>query len=272
MPPALLSKALTLRRGAQTVLEGLEFSLPAGSLSVILGPNGAGKSTLLRLATGEFMPSSGSLRVLDQDFTSLGWRDAARLRHRIGYMPQLPEHAPAVPLSLREVVEIGRVALQPWAGSLSASDRAVCQHWLQRFGLSSLADRPYQDLSGGEQRKAQLARIFAQEPEIILLDEPAGHLDLPSQDRLVRLLSEVWRETHTTVVMVTHELRHIPRDCSHVLMLDRGHKLDFGPPDTTLSDKSLSRLYGEPVELIRHRGRYAAIGADLPSVEGGPHA
>jgi iron complex transport system ATP-binding protein len=252
-------EGVTVRRGRQAALDAVSFALPAGSLTAVLGPNGAGKSTLLRAVNGELQPTAGTVRVLGEDVGALGWRASARLRRRIGVMPQQADHAPAVPLTVREVVEIGRVAHGRHGAPLKRADHAICTGWLQRFGLEKLTGRSFAALSGGEQRKAHLARIFAQEPELILLDEPAGHLDLPAQDALTRLIAEVWRETRATVVIVTHELRHLPPDTTHVILLGRGHVVAAGPPRAILTSAGLSALFEEPLEVFEHRGRYAAV-------------
>jgi len=264
---AVQFEGVTIRRGGHPALEYVSLALPAGSLTAVLGPNGAGKSTLLRAITGELRPASGGLRVLGENPVALDWRAAARWRRRIAVMPQHADHAPAVPLAVGEVVEIGRVARGRRGRPLDADDRAVCGRWLARFGLERLAARSFGTLSGGEQRKTHLARVFAQEPELILLDEPAGHLDLPAQDALTRLIAEVWRETRATVLIVTHELRHLPPDTTHVILLARGRVVAAGAPPETLTSATLSALFGEPLAVFERRGRYAAVAAD----EGGEH-
>lgn len=266
MQNALTFSEANLRRGKRLILDRLTLSLPAGALCVVLGPNGAGKTTLLRAATGELPLASGLVQVLGENLAELGWRASARLRRKIGVMPQLPEHAPASPLSVLELVEMSRSAMAPTSPRLPVQDAELCARWLKRFDLAGHASRPYASLSGGEQRKAHLARIFAQEPELILLDEPAGHLDLPSQDDLVRLLGSVWRETGTTIVIVTHDLRQMPPETTHVVLLAQGSLLAVGAPGDTVTDANLSRLYGEEVNVLQHAGRYLAIasGKELP--------
>jgi ABC-type cobalamin/Fe3+-siderophores transport system ATPase subunit len=261
---------VTVRRDRQTALDDVSLALPAGSLAAVLGANGAGKSTLLRALNGELHPALGTVRVLGEDVGALDWRASARLRRRIAVMPQHADHAPAVPLAVREVVEIGRVAHGRRGTPLSREDRAICRGWIERFGLADLADRPFGALSGGEQRKTHLARIFAQEPELILLDEPAGHLDLPAQDALTRLIAEVWRETRATVLIVTHELRHLPPDTTHVILLARGRIVAQGAPRATLTSVTLSALFDEPLEVFERNGRYAAVATGGDDMGGTP--
>lgn len=266
MPDAIEFDGACVKRGGRLVLDALSFRLPAGSLCVALGPNGAGKTSMLGAATGEFPLSSGTVRVLGRNLETLGWSESARHRRRIGFMPQLSEQAPAAQLSVRELVEISRSSVAPASAILPDKDREICDAWIRRFGLYKHAERPFGSLSGGEQRKAHLARIFAQEPELILLDEPAGHLDLPSQDDLVRLLGEVWRETKTSIVIVTHDLRQLPPETTQVLLLSHGRLLGFGDAPSTINDENLSALYQEKVNVFNHAGRYLAIasGKELP--------
>jgi iron complex transport system ATP-binding protein len=254
-PPAIDLVSVSLRWAGRPVLDGVSLTVPAGSLVTILGPNGAGKSSLLRLLTGELHATSGAVRVLGTAVAELGWRDGARLRRRIGVMPQLTDSEPVVPLTVREVSGIGRTARD---GAARAGDVAVIDRWLARLGLAALADRPFSRLSGGEQRRVHLARVFAQEPELILLDEPAGHLDFPAQEALVTLLAELWRETGVTIVLVTHELRHLPPGLSQVVLLREGRVVRLGPPAETLTSAGLSETYGESIEVHTHRGRWFA--------------
>jgi ABC-type cobalamin/Fe3+-siderophores transport system ATPase subunit len=252
--PAIALDALSVRLAGRTVLHGLTLAIPAGAFVAVLGPNGAGKTTLLRALDGELPATAGRIHVLGEDLSALDWRSGARLRRRIGVMPQLTEDSPPVSLTVREVVEIGRTARR----GEDPEGAAVVAHWLVRLGLGALAQRPYDRLSGGEKRRTHLARVFAQEPELILLDEPAGHLDFPAQESLVALLAGLWRETGVTVVLVTHELRQLPPGLSHVILLREGRMVQQGPPVETLTGPALSATFGENIEVHTHRGRWFA--------------
>jgi len=244
--------SVSVRHSGRALLDDVSLALPAGSFTAILGPNGAGKTTLLRVLDGELAPTAGTRRILGSDPAALDWRAAAAWRRRSGVMPQLANHSSPVPLSMREVVAIARVA-QP-----APDDSARCARWIERLGLAALADRPFGRLSGGEQRRTHLARVFAQEPELVLLDEPAGHLDFPAQESLVRLLQELWRETGATIVLVTHDLRHLPPGLSHVVLLREGRIVKQGSPEDTLTAEALGETFGQPVAVDRHRGRWTA--------------
>lgn len=252
MDPVVSLQNLSVRQGKRLLLDRVSLEIPAGGFVAVLGANGAGKTTLLRVLQGELAPDEGSRRVLGTDPRLLGWRDAARWRRRIGVMPQLVERSEAVPLSVREVVELARVAAP------DEIDDAEIERWLGRLGVGDLAERPFERLSGGERRRTHLARVFAQKPELVLLDEPAGHLDFPAQETLVALLRDLWKESRVTVVLVTHELRHLPPELSQVVLLRDGRIVSQGIPDKTLDSESLSRTFGQDVEVRRQGGRWSA--------------
>jgi ABC-type cobalamin/Fe3+-siderophores transport system ATPase subunit len=245
---------VSVHQGGRALLDTVSLEIPRGAFTAILGPNGAGKSSLLRVLEGELPLSSGSRSILGVDPANLNWRAAAAWRRRLGVMPQLPEKSPPAPLSVREVVAISQI------GSGRALDLAMIAPWIARLGLEGLSERPYHRLSGGEQRRVHLARVFAQKPELVLLDEPTGHLDFPAQELLVQLLHELWCESKVTIVMVTHELRHLPPCLSQVVLLRQGRVVRHGSPDLVLSSEALSETFDLPVEVYKHRGRWVATG------------
>jgi iron complex transport system ATP-binding protein len=243
-----------LRRHRRWVVEGLGFFLNRGELLGVLGPNGAGKTTLLDALTGE-IAYEGSLRVFGREVSGLRSEERSAFRTRIGLVPQLGEQAPPVPLMVEEVVAIGRTGRAGILHRLSRQDREVCARWMERLGLSPLAKRPFPRLSGGERRKVHLARALAQEPELLLLDEPAGHLDLRWQEEMTALVETLRQETGLTVVMVTHEARHLPSHCDRIVLLECGRMLASGDTREVLQSGLLSRAFGTPLEVILRDGR-----------------
>jgi len=238
------------------ILCDLSFCVHEGEMVGVIGPNGAGKTTLLRLLLGLCRVSSGRIRVGGQDPSLLRGAALARFRLKIGYVPQLDLAPSGVPLSVREVVQISRAGHAGLLRRLGAQDRAAVELWLARMGLLELADVPYARLSGGQQRKVQLARALAQEPQLLLLDEPASNLDLAWQEALVALVDEVKRTTGITIMMVTHDLSLLPPCCGRVMVLAGGRLKADGPPAKVLLPSVLSELYGSPVEVQRRDARY----------------
>ena len=244
MGEALRLRDVLLRRGERVVLRGLDLEAARGDFLGVIGPNGAGKTTLLEAMAGSH-PYTGSLRVLEQEVGGLSAAGRSRLRTRIGFVPQMSAETPVVPLCVREVVAIGRTGRAGPFHALSARDREICHHWMEQLGLLELAGRSYLRLSGGERSKVHLARALAQEPELLLLDEPAGHLDLRWQEEMTELVRRLWRSTGLTVVMVTHELRHLPAGCDHLVLLGQGRLLGSGRAESVLGLSGDIRLMND---------------------------
>ena len=261
-PVAVEMHGLKLRLGRGFRLEVPELRVARGEFVTLLGPNGAGKSTLLRTVLGLLRPATGVLRVLGEEVPALRGGALAALRRRIGYVPQLLPPRSELPMTLREVVAIGRTARAGLGRRLRQEDWAVVDSWLGRLGLAGLAERTFSELSGGEQRKALLARAMAQEPELLLLDEPAANLDLGWREQLVATLEALYRQTPLTVALVCHELEVLPPACRRVVLLENGRPTATGTPEEVLNPERVHRLYGEGLVAVHAGGRHAVVPAD----------
>lgn len=259
MTVALEMQHVTVRHRRTSILDDVSFSLAGGAFLAVLGPNGAGKTTLLNAIPG-FARFSGAVKVLGADVARLSPFGRGRLRKRIGYVPQLHARAASImPLSVREVVEMGRAGVRGLTRPLNAEDRRICSDVMRDVDLDRLADRPFGVLSGGEQRKVHLARALAQQPEILLLDEPAGHLDLRWQESITQLIGRVWRATKITVIMVTHDPRHLPAGVTHAAVLSGGRLVSIGTLADAMDATRLSDLYGLPLRVLETDGRYVVL-------------
>jgi iron complex transport system ATP-binding protein len=224
-----------------------------------MGPNGAGKTTLLRMCLGWLRPVAGTVRVLGETVTDLRGAGLAALRGRLGYLPQFPPSPGEMPLTVREVAVIGRTARVGLGRRLSRADWAAVDDWLARLGLAGLADRAFHELSGGEQRKVLLARVMAQEPELLLLDEPAANLDLGWRGQLVAELDRLHRQTGLAAVLVCHEPEMLLPACRRVVWLEAGCVVASGAPETVLSTERLRRVYGSGMRVLHLQGRHAVV-------------
>jgi ABC-type Mn2+/Zn2+ transport system ATPase subunit len=198
IPLAILDNVSVTLAGRQ-VLDSVSLELREGDFVMLRGANGAGKTTLLRCILGMVKPSAGTVR-------HEGGGGAA------GYVPQVQRGALAMPLLVRDVVAIGRCAHLPFWGGLRATDRAAVGEAMQTVGIAHLASRPIRMLSGGEQQKMQLARVLAQQPRLLLLDEPTAHLDAASRHEFIALLAQVFETRSMAVLLVTHD-EHAVADC-----------------------------------------------------------
>ncbi len=250
---------LRVEAGGRTILALDRWCVAPGEVAAILGPNGAGKSTLLRACLGKMRPAAGRATVLGSTPSTLGPGARARWRRRIGYVPQGLAARTEMPLTVREVVAIGRTGLAGLLRPLRREDWRRVDAWIERLGLEPLARAAYGDLSGGEQRKTLLARAMVQEPELLALDEPTANLDLGWRERLVALLETLFRETDVTVLLVCHELAALPPACRRVLLLADGRPLADGPPAQVLTPERVASLYGPGLDVVRRGGRLAVV-------------
>ena len=247
---------LSVFAGGRTILSVEDLTVSAGEVVTILGPNGAGKSTLLKCCLGFQRGTTGEVRLLSQCVRRAG---LSRLRRRVGYVPQILAAHSEMPLTLREVVAIGRCGIAGLLRPLGRDDWQIVDEWTDRLGLGGLADSAYSDLSGGEQRKALIARAMVQQPELLMLDEPTANLDLFWREQIVAVLEELCRQMRLTVILVCHELEVIPPCCRRVVLLEAGRISADGPPDEVLTDERIASLYGGGLAVVHDGGRHAVI-------------
>lgn len=251
-------RAVRVRAGRRTILSVDALSVEAGAFVAVIGPNGAGKSTLLKTLVG-IQRAAGTVRVLGRTVGDLGAGGLARLRRRIGYVPQVLAERSELPLTLREVVAIGRTGIAGLGRRLGREDWRRVDEWLGRLGLAPLAGQAYSNLSGGEQRKALIAKAMVQDPDLLLLDEPTANLDLAWRERIVETLESLFRDVPVTVLLVCHDLEVIPACCGRLVLLEDGAVAADGPPAGVLTSDRVARLYGTHLEVLHRRGRYVVV-------------
>ncbi|MBA2295723.1 MAG: metal ABC transporter ATP-binding protein [Actinobacteria bacterium] len=208
--------------GGPPVLTGVSLAVEPGAFVGIAGPNGGGKTTLLRLVVGLERPVSGRVRLH-------GLAPGARDGPRIGYVPQRAQLASGTPVTVREMVETGRLALRGPLGPLRADDRQAVAAALERVGLAEHATVPLRTLSGGMQQRAFIARALAADPVLLALDEPTTGVDAESQESLAALLAELRDALGVTILYVSHEFGAVEQFVSR-LVLVRGRIVFDGPP------------------------------------------
>ncbi len=200
-------------RGGPPVLEDVTLTVEPGEFLGIAGPNGGGKTTLLRLALGLERPLSGVVRVFGAPPGARGSRP------RIGYVSQRAQLASATPVTVREVVEAGRLAVRGPFGRLRATDRAAVAAAIERVGLENRASSPLRTLSGGMQQRAFIARALASEPALLALDEPTTGVDAASQESLAALLAELRSDLGVTILYVSHEFGAVEHVVSRLVLV-----------------------------------------------------
>ncbi len=245
--PAILSAHGLVRqergRGSSGwTLGPLDLEVSVGECLAIVGPNGAGKTTLLRCLAGLREPTAGEVAHRGRRFADLSRRELAR---RIAYVPQV--RPASVPLSVREAVELGRYPhLSRFQLAPSATDHRAIDRALAAAGIEAFAERPLDELSGGERQMAWIAAALAQEAEVLILDEPTTHLDPRHQRDVAGLLHRLHREGGATVLLATHDLELAGLLGDRVLALRSGRIASLGPPSEVLAADSLADLFDAP--------------------------
>jgi iron complex transport system ATP-binding protein len=246
-----------LRLDGSPILTDVDWPVARDERWVVLGANGAGKTTLLRIAACYQHPTSGTVDVLGH---RLGRVDVRALRERVAFSSSALAAALEVRMTASEVVMTGRhAALAPWWHTYTDEDRKRAHELLARFGCAPLAQHSFASLSAGERQRVLLARTLAQEPGVVLLDEPTAGLDVGGREQLVADLA-AWAvdATRPPVVLVTHHLEEVPPAFTHVLVLRAGRVLASGPLGETMTDDVLSQTYGVGLRVMHDAGRWSA--------------
>ncbi|MGO2369230.1 ABC transporter ATP-binding protein [Serratia grimesii] len=216
------------------VLDDLSFQARPGEVTGVLGVNGSGKSTLLKLLAGLIPPSRGRIYLHETDIATLKGHERAK---RMTFLEQSGPSAFAIPV--KDVVLLGRlVYASRWAG-FSAEDYRIAGQAMEQVGMSSLAEREWHQLSGGEQQRVHLARALAQQTPWLLLDEPANHLDIAHQQQFMALL----RRLGISVVVSLHDLNLAANYCDRLMLLKEGRLHAFGPPQQVLTPETIRDVY-----------------------------
>lgn len=259
-------------RPRRVVVDGLNLSLAAGELVCLIGPNGVGKSTLMRTIAGLQPPLAGHVSLMGDD---LGQLSARELAQRLSMV--LTERVDAGLLPAYNLVALGRHPYTGWSGKLSDHDAAIVRQAIEAVGAVELAGRSVNELSDGERQKIMIARALAQEPDLMLLDEPTAYLDLPRRVEMMGLLRRLAHETGRAILLSTHDLDLALRSADRIWLLPNGGPMQVGAPeDLVLSGAFEAAFHSEGVIFDpqtgsfaiseTHRGRITLEGEGLPLV------
>ncbi len=233
--------------GSQQVLRQVSLNAAEGEFVGIIGPNGSGKSTLLRVISGVAAPIAGSVRLQGEEVRRIPRNQLARRVAVVQQSGHIPDGFTAW-----EVALLGRT---PYLGLLQAEsehDFAVVQRALVLCGAAEYAERRMGELSGGERQRVVIARALAQEPELLLLDEPTAHLDISHQVSILDLVYELSRSQGITVVAVFHDLNVAAQYCDRLVILAGGAVLAEGPPAEVITAEQVAHAYGAQVIVLPH--------------------
>ena len=261
--PALECRGVSVERGGNRVVTGVDLVVEEGDWVAIVGPNGAGKTSLLHAVAG-LIPATGELRVGGLDPGNAPRRQVARV---VALMPQRP----VVPegTTVRELVALGRTAHLRRFGTETAADRDAVERTLHRLELDQLADRPALGLSGGELQRVVLGRALAQEPRVLLLDEPTSALDIGHQQSVLDLVDAMRLQDELTVVAAMHDLTLAGQYGRRVVLMDQGRVVADASPSEVLRPVRLADVYGARVEVLQRDTGPAVLPLPADATPGG---
>ena len=247
--PLLRVEGVTFSYGRGAVLKGVDLSVGEGEFIGIIGPNGSGKTTLLKLMTRILTPAGGVIRLGGRPLGEMGRRDLSR---KIAFVPQ--EETTPFSFTAMEMVLMGR---SPYLRGLQMEgehDLAAAERAMTLTDCWRFRGRDIHTLSGGERRRVYIARALAQEPDIILMDEPTTHLDIHHQVEIMERVEELNRGG-LTVVMVSHDINLAARFCATLVALREGEVIRHGRPEEVINGDLLEELYGCRLRVASTGGR-----------------
>jgi len=244
MEPRIQLRDACFRYDEHEIFNDLNLDLYPGEVLCILGPNGCGKTTLLRCLSGALKLNKGKVQLNGKDIASF---DIIELAKKIGFLFQ--EHVTPFPFSALEVVRMGRTPYLGLFGSPSAKDTELAEKALDKVGMLHIKNKPYTQISGGERQLILLARTLAQEPEVILLDEPTSHLDFKNQALSLRMINKL-SEHNISMVMTTHNPNHALLFPDTVAMMSSGKFIASGQTMDVVTEDNLRKTYGIEVKMF----------------------
>lgn len=224
------------------VLEDVNFTIYDRSFISIVGPNAGGKTTLLKLMLGLLEPSRGTIEILALP--------PDRARAFIGYMPQHVQFDPSFPVTVLDVVLMGRLGNGARFGPYRKKDRAICLETLRRLEMYDVWKHPFGALSGGQRQRVLIARALATEPKLLLLDEPTSNVDMAVETEFFELLNALSKTI--TVIVVSHDLGFVSQYVQRVVCVNRRVAVH---PTAAITGKMISDLYGATVRMVQHDHR-----------------
>ncbi len=274
--PAVRMESVAFAYPGREIFRDLNLSLEAGEILGLMGPNSSGKTTLLKLMDGLLHPRRGKVFLEDKDLSRIPRAEVAR---QMAVVPQESE----IPFAFTagEIVLMGRAPYLRRFGWEKKKDLEIARESMDLTDVAELEDRPFAELSGGEKQRVLVARALAQQPRVILLDEPASHLDLKHQVALHELIRRLNREKNLTVLNISHDLNMAAEYSHRMVLLQRGSIYAIGTPSEVVTEENIQRVYETMVIVERNpvsgAPRVTPVGGSMtekvfPNFKGGGEA
>ena len=236
-----------------TIFENINLKLNKGDILWLQGHNGIGKTTLINSLNGLHQINNGTIKLKGKNIKNLSFK---QISQTIGYIPQ--GHIPSFPFTVEDVVLMGRTPYLNLSQTPKEKDIEIANKAIKDMGIEHLKDKPYTNLSGGERQLVFLARILAQEPDILILDEPTSHLDFGNQIKLLEILENLAKKG-LGIIMSSHFPDHAFVSCNNVAIMENKSFLDFGTPDEVITEENLEKIYDIKVKIVKFEDRKVCV-------------
>lgn len=234
----------------KNILNNFSLKIYQNDFAVIVGKNGAGKSTLLKTIMGFIRPDCGTVSLFGVSHKNFRYK---KNLYQIGYIPQVIHIDYRMPFSVRDIVAMGRYGKVGMGKKLLSNDYKIIDQAILEMGLRTIQDRPFGQLSGGERQRTQIARVLCQEPLLMLLDEPASHLDIRAQIELMDMMKNIYQKKQIPILLVTHDLYDIPKQCNRAVVIHNQQKHYDGTLEGLFTRSVLEPLYNNYTETVIQR-------------------
>ncbi|UTC66515.1 MULTISPECIES: ABC transporter ATP-binding protein [unclassified Treponema] len=245
---------LSLSYGEKHVVQNLNLRVKKGQVVSIIGPNASGKSTILKSIAGIIKPAGGKIFIEEKDISKM---DSKRLAQKVSIL--LQQNRTPDDISVEELVYFGRYPRKKWFEGFESSDKKIIEEVMRLTNTLSLRDKTLEKLSGGERQRAWIAMALAQEPDILLFDEPTTYLDLAHQIEFLELVNRLNRETGVTAVLVLHDLNQAARYGNYLFAMKDGRLFAQGSPQEVLTPQNILSIYKIEADIINRSDRLVVI-------------
>ncbi|MDD3064781.1 MAG: metal ABC transporter ATP-binding protein [Endomicrobiaceae bacterium] len=229
-------KNLTAIKNKRAVLKEINVEIEHGDCVAVIGPNGAGKTTFIKTINGLTAYSQGSVNIFGNALNQ-------EIKRKIGYIPQNNNFDALMPISVREVISIGFTSQFGIFKKFTDFDKKTVEDISKGLNIFNLIDKPVGQLSGGESQKVSIARVLAQNPKLILMDEPLSNLDKKTQTDILNLIDFIYHEQNITMLIVVHNLSQMPKCCNKVILMADGKIIDYGKKESVFANKEFRNFY-----------------------------
>ncbi|WP_409200082.1 ABC transporter ATP-binding protein [Methanobrevibacter sp. DSM 116169] len=232
----------------ENIFEDISFNIGKGEVLCILGPNGTGKTSLLKCLNGLNNVNSGKILIKGEDIKKLSY---SKISKSVGYIPQ--GHTPTFPFTVLDVVLMGRTPYINLTDSPKEEDIKISENALKTLGIYEMKDKEYTNLSGGERQLVFLSRVLAQEPDLLILDEPTSHLDFGNQIKLLEIIEKL-SASGLSIIMSSHFPDHAFLSSTKVAIMQNKKFIDYGNPHDVITEKNLKTAYNINIKLLEVEG------------------